>query len=73
MRTWNDYKEYVRNTDSDVSLDLDEAEQLAQLISKLNLVEHERLAGCKTYSLEEAREILLREFANNDKQRKDAN
>ena len=33
MKTWNDYTDYVKNIDQDASDDIEEAEQLAYIIS----------------------------------------
>ena len=35
MKTWNDYKDYVKNIDQEASDDIDEAEQLAYIISTI--------------------------------------
>ncbi len=35
MKTWNDYKDYVKNIDQDASDDIEEAEQLAYIISTM--------------------------------------
>lgn len=35
MKTWNDYKYYVKNIDQDASEDIEEAEQLAYIISTI--------------------------------------
>ena len=35
MKTWNDYKDYVNNIDQDASDDIEEAEQLAYIISTI--------------------------------------
>lgn len=33
MKTWNNYKEYVKNSDSNAAKDLEEAEELSSIIS----------------------------------------
>ena len=35
MKTWNDYKDYVNNIDQDAYDDIEEAEQLAYIISAI--------------------------------------
>ena len=35
MKTWNDYKDYVKDINQDVSDDIEEAEQLAYIISTI--------------------------------------
>ena len=35
MKTWNDYKNYVNSIDQDASEDIEEAEQLAYIISTI--------------------------------------
>lgn len=35
MRTWDDYKEYVKQTDSEAAKDIQEAEALASIISAM--------------------------------------
>lgn len=35
MRTWNDYKEHVRNVDPDTSKDIDEIEEIAVIVGAL--------------------------------------
>lgn len=35
MKTWNDYKDYLNSIDQDASEDIEEAEQLAYIISTI--------------------------------------
>ena len=35
MRTWNDYKEHVREVDPEISKDLDEVEALSQIVKAM--------------------------------------
>ena len=35
MKTWNDYKDYLNSIDQDASVDIEEAEQLAYIISTI--------------------------------------
>ena len=35
MKTWNDYKDYVKDINQDASNDIEEAEQLAYIISTI--------------------------------------
>ena len=35
MKTWNDYKDYLNSIDQDASEDIEEAEQLAYIISAI--------------------------------------
>jgi len=35
MKTWNDYKDYVKDINQDASDDIEEAEQLAYIISAI--------------------------------------
>ncbi|MDD3239636.1 MAG: helix-turn-helix domain-containing protein [Lachnospira sp.] len=53
MKTWNNYKEYVKNSDSNAAKDLEEAEELSSIISavidkrtKLGLSQRDLAALC---------------------------
>ena len=35
MRTWNDYKEYVRTVDPEISKDMEEVEALSQIVKAM--------------------------------------
>ena len=35
MKTWNDYKKYVKETDPQARADIEEAEQIAEIVSEL--------------------------------------
>ena len=35
MKTWNDYKKYVKETDPQAGADIEEAEQIAEIVSEL--------------------------------------
>lgn len=35
MKTWNDYKQHVRETDPEIAEDLDEAEEYAAIITTI--------------------------------------
>nr|MBQ4319076.1 helix-turn-helix transcriptional regulator [Clostridia bacterium] len=35
MKTWNDYKKYVEETDPQARADIEEAEQIAEIVSEL--------------------------------------
>lgn len=35
MKTWNDYKEYVRETDTEAAKDLEEVEELSKIVKAM--------------------------------------
>ena len=51
MRTWDDYKEYVRRIDPDAGKEIDEAECLAAIISKM--IEQRNILGLTQRQLAE--------------------
>lgn len=40
MKTWNDYKDYVKSTDSEAKQDLEEIEALSQIVSAMVAQRH---------------------------------
>ncbi len=51
MRTWDDYKEYVKQIDPDAGKEIDEAECLAAIISKM--IEQRNILGLTQRQLAE--------------------